>query len=134
ARAADPRNPLYYRFLMFLYEGLGDQERAADLSHDALEAFPSASREIRQMQNQRMHWLVSRKEIDQARAIPITDPLNAKMLASLQTRDDALEHLRGALATQNPDIPNGYIDIGLWAGHFDDPVLAFQAMREAANA
>ncbi len=134
ARAADPRNPLYYRFLMFVYEGLGDRERAADLYQDALEAFPPDSREIRQMQSQRMHWLISRDEIDQARAIPIADPLDAKMLASLDARDLALAHLRGALATHDPDIPNGYIDIGLWAGHFGDAALAFQAMREMANA
>lgn len=134
ARAANPQSQVYYRFLMFVYDGLGDRERAKRLYEDALRVFPADSRETRLMQNQRMHWLLGRNEITEARAIPAADPLHTEMFASLDAPEHARAALRRALATNGPDNPNRYYDIGLWAGYFGDPELAFEAMRKAADA
>ena len=134
SRAANPGNALYYRFLMFVYEGLGEKERASDLYEDAIRVFPTDSREIRMMQNQRMHWLISRNDVAKARAISMADSLNAEMLERLDAPEEALAELRRAFAANGPDNPNHYVDIGLWAGYYGDPALAFQAMRLAADA
>jgi TolB-like protein/DNA-binding winged helix-turn-helix (wHTH) protein len=134
ARAANPNAPIYYRFLMFVYEGLGEPERARLLYTDALRMFPGDAREIGLMQIQRMHWLVGRNEIAEARAIPIADPFHAEMLAHVDAPEYALAVLRRALDGNGPESPNKYYDIGLWAAHFGDPALAFKAMRKSADA
>lgn len=134
ARAANPESPLYYRFLMFVYEGLRERGRAADLYDDAMRVFPADSREMRQMQNQRMHWLIGRKDFAKARSLPIADPFNAQMLESLETPERARAELRRAYDANGPDNPNRYIDIGLWAGHFGDHELAFAAARKMADS
>jgi TolB-like protein/DNA-binding winged helix-turn-helix (wHTH) protein/Tfp pilus assembly protein PilF len=134
ARASSPQNPLYYRFLMFVYEGLGERERARDVYEDAMRGFPSDSRELRLIQTQRLHWLIGYKDFETARSMPIADSLNAEMLARLEAPDQALADLHRAFEVNGPDNPNRYYDIGLWAGHFGDPELAFRAMRAAAGA
>jgi TolB-like protein/DNA-binding winged helix-turn-helix (wHTH) protein/Tfp pilus assembly protein PilF len=134
ARAANPQSPLYYRFLMFVYEGLGERERARDLYEDAMRGFPADSREIGLMQIQRMHWLIGHKDLAAARSTPIADTFNAAVLARLDSPAQALADLRRELEATGPDNPNRYYDIGLWAGHFGDPELAFKAMRAAADA
>ena len=134
ARAANPNLPIYYRFLMFTYEGLGEPERASLLYADALRMFPGDAREIGLMQIQRMHWLVGRNEIAEARAIPLADPFNSQMLKYLDAPERALAELRRALDGSGPGYPNRYYEIGLWAGHFGDPALAFKALRKSAEA
>ena len=134
ARSANPQIALYHRFLMFVYEGLDERERARDLYEDALRAFPIDSREMRLMQSQRMHWLIGRKDLDAARAMPIADTFNVAVLAMLDTPSQALVYLHRAFEDNGPDDPNRYYDIGLWAGHFGDTALAFKAMRAAADA
>jgi TolB-like protein/DNA-binding winged helix-turn-helix (wHTH) protein/Tfp pilus assembly protein PilF len=135
-RAANPRTPVGYRLLMFVYGVLGDSERASDLYADALRMFPGDNRESRLLQIQRMHSLIGRNELAEARAIPLADPFNSQMLGYL---DDAPEHalaeLRHALGAYDsgaygPEYPTRYYDIGLWAAYFGDPALAFEAMRK----
>jgi len=134
ARAANPNVPVYYRFLVFVYEGLGEPERARFLYTDALRMFPGDAREIGLLQVQRMHWLVGRNEIAEARAIPLADPLNGEVLAHIDAPEYALAVLRRALDGNGPEYPNRYYDIGLWAAHFGDLALAFTAMRKSADA
>jgi TolB-like protein/DNA-binding winged helix-turn-helix (wHTH) protein len=134
AHAANPNVPLYYRFLVFVYEGLDEPERARFLYTDALRVFPGDARDIRQLQIQRMHWLVGRNEIAEARAIPLADPFHTEMLAHIDAPEYALAVLRRALDGHGPEYPNRYIDIGLWAARFGDPALAFTAMRKSADA
>jgi TolB-like protein/DNA-binding winged helix-turn-helix (wHTH) protein/Tfp pilus assembly protein PilF len=134
ARAANPQSPLYYRFLMFVYEGLGERDRARGLYEDAMRAFPNDSREMLLMQSQRMHWLIGRNDIETARSMSIADEFNAEMLARLDVPEEALAELYRAFELSGSDNPNRYYDIGLWAGHFGDAELAFEAMRAAADA
>jgi len=134
ARGAEPNNALYYRFLVFVYEGLGDGERANDVYESALRAFPHDSREVLQMHAIRMHWLIGRGRLEEARAIPTSDPLNAAMVASLDAAPErAIAELRSAYATTaaNDQIRNR--DIALWAGYFGDTELALEAMRATIN-
>jgi DNA-binding winged helix-turn-helix (wHTH) protein/TolB-like protein len=133
-RAANPGNAIHYRFLVFACEGLGDEARAKQLHDDAMSVFSSDSREVQRMQNHRMHWLIGRKQFAEALAVPMDDPFNVEMLASLDAVPErALERLRSAYAANGRDDLNRYVDIGLWAGHFNDPALALRAMRAAAD-
>jgi TolB-like protein/DNA-binding winged helix-turn-helix (wHTH) protein len=134
ARAASPQSPLYYRFLMFVYEALGERERARNLYEDAMRGFPNDSREMGLIQIQRMHWLIGRKDFATARAMSIADTFNAEVLARLDAPDQALADLHRAFEVNGPDNPDRYYDIGLWAGHFGDSELAFKAMRAAADS
>jgi TolB-like protein len=137
-RVANPRSPVVYRLLMFVYEVLGEPERARVLYADALRMFPGDNRESRLLQNQRMHLLIGRNELAEARAIPLADPFNSRMLSYLDAPEHALAELRQALGAYDlgaygPEYPTRYYDIGLWAGHFGDPALAFEAMRKLAD-
>jgi TolB-like protein len=134
ARAANPGSAIYYRFLMLVHEGLGQRGRATDLYDDALRAFPGNSREMGQMQVQRMHWLIGRKDFAKARSLPIVDPFNALMLESLETPERARAELLRAYDANGSHNPNRYMDISLWAGHFGDHGLAFAAARKMADA
>ena len=55
------------------------------------------------------------------------------MLASLDTPDQALAELRRAYEASGAGDPNQRRNIGLWAGYFGNPVLAFTAMRAAID-
>jgi TolB-like protein/DNA-binding winged helix-turn-helix (wHTH) protein len=134
ARAANPENAIYYRFLVFVYEGLRESGRATDLYDDAMRVFPANSREMRLMRNQRMHWLIGRKDFAKVRSLSIDDPFNAWMLDSLETPERARAELLRAYDANGPDNPNRYMDIALWAGHFGDHGLAFAAARKMADA
>jgi hypothetical protein len=134
ARAAFPHVATTQRFLAFVYEGLGEQARAKALYESGTtHLFPDDAREVAAMLEQKMHWLVGRNELAEARTIVIDDPLNAEMLASLDTPERALAGLRLAYAAQGDEDPNRLRHIGLWAGHFGDPALALDAMRAAIN-
>jgi TolB-like protein/DNA-binding winged helix-turn-helix (wHTH) protein len=133
ARAADPQNALYYRSLAFVHEGLGEWVRANDLYASALTLLSGDSLEKRALLTQRMHWLIGRDQLAEAAAIGSTDPLNTAMLASLDDPAGALAHLHREHEATGTGNPNRRRDIGLWAGHFGDAALAFEAMRAAID-
>ena len=85
------------------------------------------------MLNQRMHSLVGLGDLEEAQKLAIEDPLNASMLASLNTPDKALEELRVEYANTARGNPRRRRDIGVWAGHFGDAKLAFAAMTAAID-
>jgi TolB-like protein/DNA-binding winged helix-turn-helix (wHTH) protein len=131
AQAGDPSNAIYYRFLVFVYEGLGEPTRARSVYESALLVFPNDSREAQELRAMRMHWLVGRNELAAARELPMRD-LNAAMLANLDAPPPrALAELRSAQTALHREDQTGHRDIGLWAGHFGDPMLALEAMRTA---
>jgi hypothetical protein len=133
ALAADPRNGLFYRFLAFVHEALGDVAEANRFYESSNRVFPSETRETLAMLEQKMHWLVARKELAAARSLTVAEPLNAAMLTSLDTPAQALIELRRSYASVRAGNPNFPRTIGLWAGHFGDPVLALEAMRAAID-
>jgi tetratricopeptide (TPR) repeat protein len=129
ARAADPRAEIFYRFLPFVYEGLGERERASALYDQSMSLFSRDNGEALQRQIQRVHWLVEHDDLVQARTIRLTDPLNAAMLANLEAPEQALAELRRAFEANGRGNPTGYRDIALWAGHFGNPELALASVR-----
>jgi TolB-like protein/DNA-binding winged helix-turn-helix (wHTH) protein/Tfp pilus assembly protein PilF len=129
ARAADPQNELFHRMLAFVHEARGEWARASAVYESALRLFRNDERATFNLLNQRMHWLVGRDQVAEARTIQIDDDLNAGMLASLDAPQRALAALREALAAEGSPVRRR--DIGLWAGHFGDPQLALDAMRSA---
>jgi len=133
SQAAEPQNGLFYRFLAFVHAAVGEWARAEEFYDSALRLFGGDSPEVHRMLSQRMHWLVGRKELDAVRAMTIADPLNAAMLESLDAPEQALKELRRAYDATVPGNPNRRRDIGLWAGHFGDPALAFKALRAAID-
>jgi TolB-like protein/DNA-binding winged helix-turn-helix (wHTH) protein/tetratricopeptide (TPR) repeat protein len=135
ALAADPRNALYYRFIAFVHEGLADVAEANGFYETSSRLFPDGNREALLTLEQKMHWLVGRKQLAAASTLGISDPLNASMLASLEApdRDRALGELRSAYDSMRKGNPNVARTIGLWAGHFGDPMLALAAMRAAID-
>ena len=133
ARAAAPQDETRHRFLAFIHAGRGEWAKANELYDLGIRRFEGDDAAVSRMLNQRMHWLVGRSEIEEARAITIADPLNAAMLESLDDSQQALAKLRRAYAATDPSNPNRLRDISLWAGHFGDAVLALDAMRAAAD-
>jgi hypothetical protein len=129
ARAAAPQDENKHRFLAFTHEGRGESARAQELYDLGARRFASDEAAAARMMNQQMHWLIGHDKRDEARALPITDTLNAAMLASVDDPQQALARLRGAVRSQR----NSNRDIALWAGHFGDPLLAFDALRAAVD-
>ena len=133
-RAAEPENPTAHRFLAFSHAALGEWAAANALYESGRRVFTNEdSLAPRRMRKDRMYWLIGRNELAEARAIEMPDPLDAAMLASLDTRDEALAELRRAYADTVPGNPSLRRDIGVWAGHFGDPELALDAMRAAID-
>jgi TolB-like protein/DNA-binding winged helix-turn-helix (wHTH) protein len=131
--AAEPQNGLFYRFLAFVHEALGEVAEANRFYESSKRLFPTETRETVAMLEQKMHWLVGRKELAAASGLTVTEPLNAAMLTSFGTPEQALIELRRSYASVRPGNPNFSRTIGLWAGHFDDPNLALEAMRTAID-
>jgi TolB-like protein/DNA-binding winged helix-turn-helix (wHTH) protein len=129
SHAALPQGPNHIRFAIFASAGLGDWARATTLYESGMDLF----KPWRQGPNNWMHWLVGHGELAAARALPLDDPFNAAMLASLDDRDNALAQVRQAYAAAGFGDPNHLRDIGLWAAHFGDAPLAFSAMRAAVD-
>jgi TolB-like protein/DNA-binding winged helix-turn-helix (wHTH) protein len=129
SRAAAPQNPTAHRFLMLANAAAGDWATATELYESGMSAFEP----WREGPNQRMHWLVGRRQLAEARLVPMDDPFNASMLASLDAPDAALAQARHAYAVAGTGSPNLLRDISLWAGHFGDPVLALDALRAAVD-
>ena len=133
ALAAGPRNALFYRFLAFVNEGLGDVAEANRFYESSSRIFPGDSREALLTTELKMHWLVGRKDRAAARTLMIADPFNAAMLANLDDPNDALVQIRNAYEAAGAGDPNRLRNIGLWAGHFGDSALALAAMRAAID-
>ncbi len=135
ARAATPHDETMHRFLAFIHAGRGEWARANQLYDLGIRRFEDDDAARSRVLNQRMHWLVGRDELDQARAYPIGDPLNASMLESLNDPQQALAKLSHAYAyaASVPGDPNRLRDISLWSGYFGDPVLALDSMRAATD-
>jgi TolB-like protein/DNA-binding winged helix-turn-helix (wHTH) protein len=133
ARAAEPQIELYHRFLAFVHEMAGDSVRARAVYENGLRTFERDPRATFNIVNQQMHWLVGRNELEAARAITIDDPLSTAMLDNLGQPDEALAILRREYEAGGGS-PVRHRDIGLWAGHFGDPLLAFDAMHAAIDA
>ncbi len=133
ARAATPQEETIHRFLAFTHAGRGEWARANELYDFGIRRFEDNDATVSRILNQKMHWLVGRKDFAAARAVPIDDPLNLAMLASLDSPEDALAELRGAYAVAATGKPIHGRDIALWAGHFGDAALALEAMRAATD-
>jgi TolB-like protein/DNA-binding winged helix-turn-helix (wHTH) protein/Tfp pilus assembly protein PilF len=134
-RAADHQAEVPHRFLAFVHAQMGDWDRANAVYESALRLFARDERAVRALQEQRMHWLVGRGDLDEAGAAAIRDPFNAKMLARLDGPPaEALAELRLAFEASADDNPNRRRDIALWAGHFGDAPLALAAIRKVVDA
>ena len=121
ARAAEPQNELYYRFLAFVHEGLGEWERANELYESGMSLFGSDHpRSIRHAQSKNALAGRAQRARESARD-RIADPFNAAMLASVDRPGNARAELRRAYDASVAGNPNRRRDIGLWAGHFGDP-------------
>jgi tetratricopeptide (TPR) repeat protein len=131
ARAAEPEDGFNHRFLAFSHAALGDWSTASTLYESGERLFGANGAVFERMLNDRMHWLIAHNELPQARAIATTDPLDAAMLASLDSADKALFELRREYDATGAGNPRFRRNIAIWAGHFGDPMLAFDAMRAA---
>jgi TolB-like protein/DNA-binding winged helix-turn-helix (wHTH) protein len=132
ARAAAPQDENKHRFLAFTLEGRDETARAKELYDLGTHRFANDDATAARMLNQKMHWLVGRGQLEEARALPIADPLNAAMLDSLDDPPNARTKLRSPDATMLGQ-RTSHRDIALWAGHFGEPRLAFEAMRAATD-
>jgi Flp pilus assembly protein TadD len=129
-RALQPQNPTVHRFLMFAYAALGEWATATGLYESGTELFGPSWREGPATW---MHWLVGNGDLAKARAIPVEDDLNHAMLESLDAPDEALAQLHRTHDTTGAGNPNRRLYISLWAGHFGDNALAFEAARAAID-
>jgi TolB-like protein/DNA-binding winged helix-turn-helix (wHTH) protein len=132
-RAAAPQIETMHRFLAFIHAGRGEWTRASELYDLGIRRFAGDDTTVSKMVTQKMHWLVARNELGKARAIRIADPLNAAMLESLDDPQLALAELQHAYAASTYGNTNRRRDIALWAGHFGDARLAFDALRAAVD-
>jgi TolB-like protein len=126
-RQALPQNPIVLRFLVMANASLGEWETAVARYELGMRLFEP----WRQSENHMTHLRVGRNELHEARAIPAADPINAAMIANLDTPKTALLELRRLYAATGPGNPSGLRDVGLWAGHFGDAELALDAMQSA---
>jgi TolB-like protein/DNA-binding winged helix-turn-helix (wHTH) protein len=127
-REITPQEPTVLRFL-FLANALLDEWPTAVAQYElGMRLFVP----WREAENQMRHLRIGRNELEQARAIPTTDPINAAMIEHLDAPEIALRELRRLHAVTG-DNPNGRRNIGLWAGHFGDATLALDAMRSAID-
>jgi Tfp pilus assembly protein PilF len=134
-READHAAEVPHRFLAFVHAQMGDWDRANAVSESALRLFANDDRAVRALQEQRIHWLVGRGNLAEAKATTIRDAFNAQMVAMLDAPTaEALAELRRASDASTDGNPNHRRDIALWAGHFGDPQLALTTMREVVNA
>jgi TolB-like protein/DNA-binding winged helix-turn-helix (wHTH) protein len=133
ARAATPHDETTHRFLAFIHAGRGEWARANELYDLGIRRFEDDDAGLSRILNQRMHWLVGRDELEEARAYPIGDSLNASILESLNDPPQALAKLSQAYAASVPGDSTRLRDISLWSGHFGNAVLALDAMRAAID-
>jgi TolB-like protein/DNA-binding winged helix-turn-helix (wHTH) protein len=128
-RATVPQEPITLRFMVLTHALLGDWPAAVAQYELGMRLFVP----WREAENLMRHLRVGRNELDEARAIPAADPINAAMIENLDAPDIALPELRRLYAVTGPTDPNGVRNIGLWAGYFGDAALALEAMRSAVT-
>jgi TolB-like protein/DNA-binding winged helix-turn-helix (wHTH) protein len=126
-REVVPQEPTALRFLLLTYALLDDWPAAVAQYELGMRLFVP----WREAENLMRHLRVGRNELEEARAIPAADPINAAMIENLDAPDVALNELRRLFAVTEPTDPNGLRNIALWAGHFGDAALALDAMRSA---
>ncbi len=130
ARAVAPQEPTALRFVVLANALLGDWPLAVAQYEQGMRLFVP----WREAENLMTHLRIGRNELEEARAIPTADPINATMIANLDSPQIALRELRRLYEIAGPDDPNGLRTVGLWAGYFRDTALALDAMRAAINA
>jgi tetratricopeptide (TPR) repeat protein len=126
-RETVPQEPTVLRFLVLANAFLDEWPTAVAQYERGMGLFVP----WREAENQMRHLRIGRNELEEARAIPTADPINAAMIANLDAPQTALRELRRLFAGTGPDNPNGLRTIGLWAGYFGDAGLALDAMRAA---
>jgi TolB-like protein/DNA-binding winged helix-turn-helix (wHTH) protein len=129
ARGVTPQAPTALRFLILANALLGDWPTAVAQHELGTRLFAP----WRGADDQMMHLRIGRNELEEARKIPATDPINATMIANLGSPETALRELHRLYAGTGIGDPNGRRNIGIWAGYFGDPTLALDAMRSAIN-
>ena len=135
-RVAEPQNPTNHRLLAYSYAALGDWETASALYESGTLLFGDDANVVdsfQRMINAELHWFVARNEIAKARALALTDSLDIAMLASIDEPQQARVQLQQAFAGTSPGNPRRRRNIATWAGYFEDPVLALDAMRAAID-
>ena len=121
---AVPQNPVALRFLVYADAALGDWEAAATLYSRGTELFVP----WREGDDQMVHLLVGRNEVDQARQISPVDPVHVAMLASMDAPEKALLELRRLHDGTPVSNPQRRRDIAIWAARFGDAAFALEAM------
>jgi hypothetical protein len=129
ARDSVPLNPIVLRFLVLTNAYLNEWPTAVTQWDLGTHLFAP----WREAENVMRHLRVGRNELEEARAIPTSDPINAAMIANLDSPQAALLELRRLFGATEAASANGLRTIGLWAGHFGDPLLAFDAIRSAVT-
>jgi hypothetical protein len=80
------------------------------------------------------HLMVGRNELERARAISDSGPINATMIAGPDGTEAALRELRRLYADRSVSgPPSRRRDIALWAAHFGDASFALDVMRSAVT-
>ena len=135
SRAADPHNELFWRFLAIRPRGARRRARADDFYESGLSLglFRSDSRGCASCTSNECTGASVAGSSRKCAAMTIADPLHAAMLASLEIAGSSACGAARAYDASGPGNPNQRRNIGLWAGHFGDPVLAFTAMRAALD-
>jgi hypothetical protein len=77
-----------------------------------------------------MHWLVGRKDFAAARAV---DAIRSTWRAREPRCPERARRPRRVRCRRHRQSIHRRRDIGLWAGHFGDPALAFKALRAAID-
>jgi hypothetical protein len=129
ARDSVPENPIVLRFLVLTNAYLGEWPTAVTQWELGTRLFAP----WREAENVMRHLRIGRNELEEARAVPTADPINEAMIANLDSPQAALLELRRLYAATETVSANGRRTIGLWAGHFGDPILAFDAIRSAVT-
>jgi TolB-like protein/DNA-binding winged helix-turn-helix (wHTH) protein len=128
-RQTVPQEPIALRFLVLTYALLDDWPTAVAQYELGMRLFVP----WREAESLMRHLRVGRNELDEARAIPAADPINAAMIENLDSPETALRELRRLYDVTGPTDPNGLRNIALWAGHFGDAPLALDAIRSAVT-
>jgi TolB-like protein/DNA-binding winged helix-turn-helix (wHTH) protein len=126
----NPRDNVLLRGLMSVNALLGDW----DVAHAQYESGTRLFSPWPEGDEVMMHLEVGRNELGRARAIPVADPINAAMIASLDDPQAAIRELhRWYVDPVVAGRPQNRRDIALWAGHFGDAALALAAMRSVVT-
>lgn len=130
ARQLVPASSVALRFLVLANVYLGEWQLARVQYESGTRLF----KPWREGEALRMHLIVGRDELEQVRAIRADDPINAAMIASLDSPQTALRELRRLYAdpvASAPPTRRG--NIAFWAAHFGDAPFALEAMRSAVT-